>query len=52
MEAAMVKLSASAPREWLLAFADLVVRPLPHLPPTRRPQPARALQPTWVTKSY
>ena len=31
MEAAMVELSASEPRERLLAFVDEVVRPLPHV---------------------
>src|SRR6266699_2489842 len=31
MEAAMVVMSASAPRERLLAFVDQVVRPLPHV---------------------
>ena len=31
MEAAMVVMSASAPRERLLAFVDEVVRPLPHV---------------------
>jgi len=31
MEAAMVEMSASEPRERLLAFVDEVVRPLPHV---------------------
>jgi SRSO17 transposase len=31
MEAAMVEMTASAPRERLLAFVDEVVRPLPHV---------------------
>jgi SRSO17 transposase len=31
MEAALVEMSASAPRERLLAFVDEVVRPLPHV---------------------
>src|SRR2546427_739108 len=31
MEAAMVEMSASGPRERLLAFVDEVVRPLPHV---------------------
>ena len=30
----------------------LLGRPLPNLPPTRRPRPTRALPPTRVTKSY
>src|SRR5947209_19993305 len=31
MEAAMVEMSASEPRERLLAFVDEMVRPLPHV---------------------
>jgi len=44
--------NAAAGRAATAARPALLGRPLPHLPTTRRPRPARALLPPRVTKSY